>query len=594
MNIYNYDTKYKERAPEETIQIIKDFFIERGYSLELVDLNPSESGTWGCAVQLRYNNIPILTTCGKGMTETFCMASGFAELYERFCNKCSQWGNLYFMYYYMKYNKEKNNFYLDKNEKLLTEKDYLEEPLYQKIYQDFFNTNKTIYLDFVNSGFNGQTIGTPWFNFSNKNDIKYLDPRIIHLRAGSSGMAAGNTLEEAMNQGLSELFEHWCFSQILQNANELTFYKLNLNKIENIKMKNIINRIKNLGNEVYVIDLSYTFNYPVLLSIVLNKKTYQIDVNCGSFPVFDIALERIFTELYQNLMSLDNVKTGCQHPYIQKDWYNVASDNRRNFSFATTFPETVFMDAIEVDSYNSNCFLPANTYNNTEIHKYYEDILKRNNLKCYCYDTSLSNKIFAVWMLIEGLDGFPEFSIKFPELYKNVRWNLIHQIYQNMLNLFQDINDNNFEDALIKLAIQANGLLEPEKDVLFGQLTNGNILSIYRSRNEVQEPFTVFCSLLAGETRLKNNTYFPFKDSDNYGPYIRKYMTLQEYKLSSDWTKNKIKDFFNCFNETITDEDYENCFNADYLIRKIYIEPFKEAINSGEYANAVKGRIYLD
>ena len=34
------------------------------------------------------------------------------------------------MYYYMKYNKEKNNFYLDKNEKLLTEKDYLEEPLY--------------------------------------------------------------------------------------------------------------------------------------------------------------------------------------------------------------------------------------------------------------------------------------------------------------------------------------------------------------------------------------------------------------------------------------------------------------------------------
>ena len=71
-------------------------------------------------------------------------------------------------------------------------------------------------------------------------------------------------------------------------------------------------------------------------------------------------------------------------------------------------------------------------------------------------------------------------------------------------------------------------------------------------------------------------------------------MTLQEYKLSSDWTKNKIKDFFNCFNETITDEDYENCFNADYLIRKIYIEPFKEAINSGEYANAVKGRIYLD
>lgn len=50
ISTYSYETKYKERTPEETIQTIKSFFIKRGYTLELIDLNPSESGTWGCAV----------------------------------------------------------------------------------------------------------------------------------------------------------------------------------------------------------------------------------------------------------------------------------------------------------------------------------------------------------------------------------------------------------------------------------------------------------------------------------------------------------------------------------------------------------------
>lgn len=519
------------------------------------------------------------------------MASGYAELYERFCNKCSQWGNLYFMDYYMKYNKEKNGYYLDQNEKTLTREDYLKEPLYQKIYQDFFNSNETIYFDFINSEFNGQTLGTPWFNFSDKTQIKYLDPRIIHLRAGSSGMAAGNTLIEAMNQGLSELFEHWCFSQVLEKSEELTFYMLNLDKITNEKIKSVIHRIKSLGNEVYVIDLSYTFHYPVLLSIVLNKKTYQVDVNCGSFPIFDIALERIFTELYQNIMSLDKVKNGCQHPYIPEDWYNVASDNRRNFSFATVFPETVFMDAIIVDHYNADCFLSSNIYNNLDIHNYYEKLLAKDNLNCYCYDTSLSPDMAAVWMVIEGLDGFPEFSIKFPELYKNVRWEVVHTLYQKMLDLFNNINSDEFENGLIKLAIESNSLQESERDVLFGQLTNGNILSIYRSRNEVLEPFSAICSLLFGETHLIKNSHFPFVQSDNHQTYFRKYMTLQEYKLSNRWSKERIKKFFQYFNEKITDEDYDNCFNAHYLIRKIYIEPFRAAINNEEYGNAVKGRI---
>jgi len=37
---------------------------------------------------------------------------------------------------------------------------------------------------------------------------------------------------------------------------------------------------------------------PVLMSVLVNDKEQNITINFGSFPVIDIALERIITELY--------------------------------------------------------------------------------------------------------------------------------------------------------------------------------------------------------------------------------------------------------------------------------------------------------
>ena len=41
------------------------------------------------------------------------------------------------------------------------------------------------------------------------NDKLYLNPHIINKIIGSDGLAAGNTLEEAIVQGLSEIYEHY-------------------------------------------------------------------------------------------------------------------------------------------------------------------------------------------------------------------------------------------------------------------------------------------------------------------------------------------------------------------------------------------------
>ena len=56
---------------------------------------------------------------------------------------------------------------------------------------------------------NNCPIGLPYKNFINESDIIYLEPRILMAANGSMGMAAGNSIEEALNQGISELYEKY-------------------------------------------------------------------------------------------------------------------------------------------------------------------------------------------------------------------------------------------------------------------------------------------------------------------------------------------------------------------------------------------------
>ncbi|MGN1342703.1 MAG: YcaO-like family protein [Bacilli bacterium] len=51
-------------------------------------------------------------------------------------------------------------------------------------------------------------------------------------------------------------------------------------------------------NTLYIIDFSYNFNVPVLMALIVNRRTNTITVNLGASPIFDIALERTLTELY--------------------------------------------------------------------------------------------------------------------------------------------------------------------------------------------------------------------------------------------------------------------------------------------------------
>ena len=82
------------------------------------------------------------------------------------------------------------------------------------------------------------------------------------------------------------------------NQNFNTYYKIN-HSILNKDLQTIISNIEAKNYNVFIFDLSFNFNLPVCLAVLMHKNTKQIHYDFGAHPIFDIAVERCLTELYQ-------------------------------------------------------------------------------------------------------------------------------------------------------------------------------------------------------------------------------------------------------------------------------------------------------
>jgi len=69
--------------------------------------------------------------------------------------------------------------------------------------------------------------------------------------------------------------------------------------------------------------------------------------------------------------------------------------------------------------------------------------------------------------------------------------------------------------------------------------------------------------------------------------YIKKYLNLKVYINCRKYSKEEIKKFFKLFGDEITDKDFININNFDYLFEHIYLIPIKKFIFSKEYTDLV-------
>ncbi|MBO8143856.1 MAG: YcaO-like family protein [Thermodesulfobacterium sp.] len=119
---------------------------------------------------------------------------------------------------------------------------------------------------------------------------------------GTTGWAAGNTLEEATLQALCEIIERHCISKVIEERLEVA--NIEIDSIENPLVKDIIKKISSSGIEIFIKDFSLDLEIPTVGVIAYDPlaptPTLKVYGAAGTHPNPNVALIRALTELIQH------------------------------------------------------------------------------------------------------------------------------------------------------------------------------------------------------------------------------------------------------------------------------------------------------
>ena len=318
--------RYKEVSPEETVEKLKGLLKKLGIEVEEKWIDESSVGTYSLRICIKDTNIG---QNGKGMTREFAMASGYAEFFERFQNGM-------FRFRIEKPTKEIPFSYAPDEkilsvEELMKDKNSFLENIVLENKKE--STTKEQQIEYINHVLNRDSSIVPKENYlslpyySIKNDkIEYIPERLFSYTCNTNGMCAGNSREEALIEGLSEIYERYVGIKIFKEKVALPeIPESYLDKFP--KVKDMVQKLKK--NDKYyfrLVDCSFGGKYPVAGLYIIEKNTGRFGFKLGAHPDFGIAMERCFTEASQGRDIYEYAQT-CLF-----DFYDGEDSKRRNFT----------------------------------------------------------------------------------------------------------------------------------------------------------------------------------------------------------------------------------------------------------------------
>jgi ribosomal protein S12 methylthiotransferase accessory factor len=265
---------YKDCNVNQTVEKIKNILKEVGIEVEEeVFQFPFFQTYMPYSTRLRCFGINDIGTNGKGTCYENASASGYAEFMERLQNKLLE-------------------FLSDipaPDEKVLEKND-------NTILYEYYNKD---IIDFANEfvDFTTKPILSPYFSIK-KRKLEYLLLNILKYIQGSNGMCAGNTPEEALVQGFSEICERYASREIFLNKITMPDIPKKIwEQYENIK--GLVKYIESCGYSVQIKDASLGKNLPVICTIFENQNMDLFTIKFGAQPSLPVAIERTLTEFCQ-------------------------------------------------------------------------------------------------------------------------------------------------------------------------------------------------------------------------------------------------------------------------------------------------------
>ncbi|RLV59907.1 OsmC domain/YcaO domain-containing protein [Parashewanella curva] len=285
----------KDLPLEQTIANMTELLEGLGMKIEVSSWRNIVPNVW--SLHIRDAASPMCFANGKGATKESALCSALGEFIERLnCN---------FFYNDQFFGEEiaDSEFVHYPNEKWfpLEEDDSLPAGLMDDYCLEIYNPGGELAgsnLIDTNSGRIDRGICAIPYTRKSDGETVYVPSNLIENLFLSNGMSAGNNLQEAEVQCLSEIFERAVKRQIIEQ--EIVLPDVPQEVLE--KYPSILAGIKGLeeqGFPVVVKDASLGGQFPVMCVTLMNPRTGGVFASFGAHPSFEVALERSLTELLQ-------------------------------------------------------------------------------------------------------------------------------------------------------------------------------------------------------------------------------------------------------------------------------------------------------
>ncbi|MDR3443334.1 MAG: OsmC domain/YcaO domain-containing protein [Legionella sp.] len=285
----------KDLPLEQTIKNMTAMLADLGMKIEISSWRNIVPNVW--SLHIRDAASPICFTNGKGATKESALCSALGEFIERLNN------NFFYNDQFFGVEIANSEFVHYPNEKwfALEDDDALPAGILDDYCLDIYNPDNELqgsHLIDTNSG--NKDRGICAIPYTRKSDGKtvYFPSNLIENLFLSNGMSAGNNLQEAHVQCLSEIFERAVKRQIIEQ--EIVLPDVPMSVLE--KYPSILAGIKGLeeqGFPIVVKDASLGGQFPVMCVTLMNPRTGGVFASFGAHPSLEVALERSLTELLQ-------------------------------------------------------------------------------------------------------------------------------------------------------------------------------------------------------------------------------------------------------------------------------------------------------
>ena len=285
----------KDLPLEQTIANMTSILSDIGIKIEVASWRNIVPNVW--SLHIREAASPMCFTNGKGATKESALCSALGEYIERI--SC----NFFYNDYYFGEEIAHSEFVHYPNEKWFEvgADDALPEGLMDEKCLQLYNPKDELrasHLIDTNSGLIERGICALPFTRSSDQKTVYFPSNLIENLFVSNGMSAGNNLDEAKVQCLSEIFERGIKRQIIEQEIILPDVPKDiLAKYPGILAS--IEELENKGFSILVKDASLGGKFPVMCVTLMNPKTGGVLASFGAHPNFEVALERSLTELLQ-------------------------------------------------------------------------------------------------------------------------------------------------------------------------------------------------------------------------------------------------------------------------------------------------------